>query len=124
MKAQRIIVPAAVTAGSDSEYVGLWHIDGQLEHVVAVVLYYYHKDDALQEIASSSLLCHASTPWGCLDCVRARLCVQGGAMEFADRAPIDVVGGADGGDSVDTFGKESANRSLSLTLALRPHPTL
>ena len=36
-KAQRIIVPAAGD-GSDSEYVGLWHVDGYREHIAAVVL--------------------------------------------------------------------------------------
>ncbi|OLP77655.1 hypothetical protein AK812_SmicGene42267 [Symbiodinium microadriaticum] len=63
-KAQRIIVPAAATDGSDSEYVGLWHVDGYREHIAAVVLYYYHVDEGL----------------------------EGGNMEFCGREPMDVLG--------------------------------
>eukprot|EP00656_Telonema_subtile_P057722 TRINITY_DN9563_c0_g1_i8.p1 TRINITY_DN9563_c0_g1~~TRINITY_DN9563_c0_g1_i8.p1 ORF type:complete len:446 (-),score=116.84 TRINITY_DN9563_c0_g1_i8:171-1508(-) len=70
VKAQRIIVPAALHDGSDSEYIGLWHVDGQAEHVVAVVLYYYSKDAAL----------------------------KGGAMEFADRSPMHVLDICEAGD--------------------------
>eukprot|EP00913_Durusdinium_trenchii_P007455 g7008.t1 len=47
-KAQRISLPGRRTDGSDSEYVGLWHVDGYRERVCAVVLYYYHVDDALK----------------------------------------------------------------------------
>lgn len=38
-QAQRIIVPGSTGNGADSEYVGLWHVDGHRENVVAVVLY-------------------------------------------------------------------------------------
>ncbi|CAE7631305.1 unnamed protein product [Symbiodinium sp. CCMP2592] len=66
-KAQRITVPAAATDGSDSEYVGLWHVDGYREHIAAVVLYYYHVDESL----------------------------EGGDMEFCGREPMDVLGVGD-----------------------------
>jgi len=66
-KAQRIIVPPKVSENADSEYVGLWHVDGMLEHVAAVVLYYYHVDD----------------------------CLRGGDMEFCGREPADVLGWGD-----------------------------
>lgn len=66
-KAQRIIVPRKVTDHSDSEYVGLWHVDGHQERVAAVVLYYYKVDPNL----------------------------QGGDMEFCGREPMDVLGSGD-----------------------------
>lgn len=63
-KAQKILVPGSKKEGADSEYVGLWHVDGLHEHVAAVVLYYYHVDEAL----------------------------SGGDMEFVGREPMDVLG--------------------------------
>eukprot|EP00928_Gymnodinium_smaydae_P038277 TRINITY_DN2642_c0_g2_i1.p1 TRINITY_DN2642_c0_g2~~TRINITY_DN2642_c0_g2_i1.p1 ORF type:complete len:671 (+),score=87.26 TRINITY_DN2642_c0_g2_i1:63-2075(+) len=66
-KAQRIIVPPKTNDDADSEYVGLWHMDGQREHIVAVALYYYKVDSTL----------------------------RGGAMEFCGREPIDVLGYGD-----------------------------
>lgn len=64
LKAQRIIVPAKSSDGADAEYVGLWHVDGYNENVVAVVLYYYNVHPAL----------------------------NGGDMEFCGREPLDVLG--------------------------------
>ena len=67
-----------------TEYAGLWHVDGDLENVAAVVLYYYHKDEAL----------------------------LGGAMEFADRGPMDVLGAGDCSNNIDEFGVASMRRTL------------
>lgn len=44
-EAQRIILPAEQN-GSESEYVGLWHVDGLREHIVAVVLQLGGSSDA------------------------------------------------------------------------------
>lgn len=63
-KAQRILVPGSKADGADSEYVGLWHVDGHRERVAAVVLYYYHVDPKL----------------------------RGGDMEFCGREPMDILG--------------------------------
>eukprot|EP00656_Telonema_subtile_P057721 TRINITY_DN9563_c0_g1_i7.p1 TRINITY_DN9563_c0_g1~~TRINITY_DN9563_c0_g1_i7.p1 ORF type:complete len:403 (-),score=62.10 TRINITY_DN9563_c0_g1_i7:62-1270(-) len=64
VKAQRTVVPPAHHENGESEDTGLWHADGQTEHVVAVILYCYHKDAAL----------------------------KGGEMEFADRSAMNVLG--------------------------------
>lgn len=61
---QRILVPGSKADGADSEYVGLWHVDGHRERVAAVVLYYYHVDPKL----------------------------RGGDMEFCGREPMDILG--------------------------------
>ena len=86
VKAQRIILPGAKTTAEEdqTEYSGIWHVDGDWEHIVAVVLYYYHKDEAL----------------------------HGGAMEFCDRGPIDVIGVGDCSNNLNDFGNNSLNESL------------
>ncbi|CAB9529879.1 expressed unknown protein [Seminavis robusta] len=61
VKAQRIFLPPS-TDEKDSEYIGLWHIDGQHEPVAAVILFYYHVAKDL----------------------------RGGNMEFLDRKPMMV----------------------------------
>ena len=38
-------MPGAAGDSADAEYLGLWHVDGHRERVVAVVLYYYHVDE-------------------------------------------------------------------------------
>ena len=78
-KAQSIIVPGAAGDGADSEYVGLWHVDGHREHVAAVVLYYYDVDP----------------------------CLHGGDMEFCGREPMDVLGVGDCSNNVDEFSKDT-----------------
>ncbi|CAE7695808.1 unnamed protein product, partial [Symbiodinium pilosum] len=83
-KAQRIIVPATVSKGSDSEYVGLWHVDGCREHIAAVVLYYYHVDENL----------------------------EGGAMEFCGREPLDVLGWGDCSNNYYKLTKEGLRAAL------------
>jgi hypothetical protein len=60
VKAQRIEVPEKKYDAHVSEYKGLWHVDGENEPIVAVVLFYYNVDDAL----------------------------IGGNMEFLDRQPM------------------------------------
>lgn len=70
LQAQRITVPGRRADGSNSEYIGLWHVDGHWEHVAAVVLYYYHVDPQL----------------------------VGGDMEFCGREPIAELGIGDGGN--------------------------
>jgi len=67
VKAQSITVPKKQEEDDEPEYVGLWHVDGDLEPVAAVVLYYYDVDEAL----------------------------VGGNMEFLDRRPMDVLGYGD-----------------------------
>ena len=67
VKAQSITVPKKQEEDDSPEYVGLWHVDGELEAVAAVVLYYYEVDDAL----------------------------LGGDMEFIDRRPMDILGSGD-----------------------------
>ena len=53
-KAQRIIVPPkgvrleGEEGSSGGEYQGLWHVDGDVEDIVAVVLYYHNVDSALE----------------------------------------------------------------------------
>jgi hypothetical protein len=64
VKAQSITVPKKQNDDDAPEYIGLWHVDGEHEPVVAVVLYYYDVDDAL----------------------------IGGNMEFLDRRPMGVLG--------------------------------
>lgn len=64
VKAQSITVPKKQSDDDAPEYIGLWHIDGEHEPVVAVVLYYYDVDDAL----------------------------IGGNMELMDRRPMAVFG--------------------------------
>ena len=59
VKAQRILVSPSGDDGA-SDYVGLWHVDGQHEHVAAVVLFYYRVSPGL----------------------------VGGSMEFLDRKPV------------------------------------
>lgn len=67
VKAQSITVPKKQDKDDSPEYIGLWHVDGEHEPVVAVVLYYYDADEAL----------------------------VGGNMEFLDRRPIAVLGSGD-----------------------------
>mmetsp|Transcript_9162 Transcript_9162/g.14919 ORF Transcript_9162/g.14919 Transcript_9162/m.14919 type:complete len:636 (-) Transcript_9162:232-2139(-) len=83
-KAQRIIVPGSTGSGADSEYVGLWHVDGHREHVAAVVLYYYHVDKSL----------------------------HGGDMEFCGREPMDILGWGDCSNNYRFFGRESLRSAL------------
>jgi len=88
IKAQRIELPPKRNEDDVSEYVGLWHVDGDHEPVAAVVLFYYHMDD-------DSL--------------------AGGALEFLDRQPFDVLGYGDTcNNNLDQY-----NRS-TLRAALRP----
>lgn len=65
IKAQRIILPPSSTDGNDSEYIGLWHVDGEHESIAAVVLFYYNVSPAM----------------------------HGGNMEFIDRKPLAVLEG-------------------------------
>ena len=89
VKAQRIELPPKGPNDDDvSDYVGLWHVDGDHEPVAAVVLFYYHMD-------SDSL--------------------AGGAVEFLDRQPLDVLGV---GDTMEQ-NLNNYNRS-TLREALRP----
>jgi len=83
-KAQRIIVPATAGANADSEYVGLWHVDGHRENVAAVVLYYYKVDPSL----------------------------QGGDMEFCGREPMDVLGIGDCSNNYLNLNAESLRTAL------------
>lgn len=83
-KAQRIIVPGRRSDGSDSEYVGLWHVDGHREHVAAVVLYYYNVDEEL----------------------------KGGDMEFCGREPMDILGIGDCSNNFEEFGRHSLRAAL------------
>mmetsp|Transcript_93669 Transcript_93669/g.265239 ORF Transcript_93669/g.265239 Transcript_93669/m.265239 type:complete len:373 (+) Transcript_93669:274-1392(+) len=83
-KAQRIIVPPKVSEDADSEYVGLWHVDGLLEHVAAVALYYYHVDENL----------------------------RGGDMEFAGREPADVLGWGDCSNNAARLSKGTLRTAL------------
>eukprot|EP00435_Cladocopium_sp_Y103_P068485 s134_g31.t1 len=83
-KAQRIIVPGRRGDGSDSEYVGLWHVDGHREHVAAVVLYYYNVDEEL----------------------------KGGDMEFCGREPMDVLGIGDCSNNFEEFGRDTLRVAL------------
>lgn len=83
-KAQRIVVPPAGGPGADSEYVGLWHVDGRLEHVAAVALYYYHVDPAL----------------------------EGGDMDFCGREPFDVLGWGDCSNNGSQFTAASLKSAL------------
>jgi len=78
-KAQSIILPPQVSEGADSEYVGLWHIDGHVENVAAVVLYYYKVDPAL----------------------------RGGDMEFCGREPMDVLGFGDCSNNFGKLSKDA-----------------
>ena len=78
-KAQRILVPGNAGDGSDTDYVGLWHVDGHRENVAAVVLYYYHVDPSL----------------------------RGGDMEFCGREPMDVLGYGDCRVNINELGPES-----------------
>jgi len=78
-KAQRILVPGSKADGADSEYVGLWHVDGHRERVAAVVLYYYHVDPKL----------------------------RGGDMEFCGREPMDILGIGDCSNNFEDFGRDS-----------------
>eukprot|EP00449_Zooxanthella_nutricula_P014079 CAMPEP_0198499934 /NCGR_PEP_ID=MMETSP1462-20131121/7907_1 /TAXON_ID=1333877 /ORGANISM="Brandtodinium nutriculum, Strain RCC3387" /LENGTH=635 /DNA_ID=CAMNT_0044228937 /DNA_START=113 /DNA_END=2017 /DNA_ORIENTATION=+ len=86
-KAQRIIVPPAVGDCADSEYVGLWHVDGHREHVAAVVLYYYNVSPAL----------------------------DGGDMEFCGREPMDVLGWGDCDNNWAQFKDTSLREALRAT---------
>ena len=83
-KAQRIVVPGVSSDNSDSEYVGLWHVDGHREHVAAVVLYYYHVDPAL----------------------------HGGDMEFCGREPMDVIGAGDCSNNFQDLSKQTLLTAL------------
>eukprot|EP00927_Polykrikos_kofoidii_P013925 TRINITY_DN16072_c0_g1_i1.p1 TRINITY_DN16072_c0_g1~~TRINITY_DN16072_c0_g1_i1.p1 ORF type:complete len:682 (-),score=59.04 TRINITY_DN16072_c0_g1_i1:86-2131(-) len=87
-KAQRIIVPAsavdAESAQIDSEYIGLWHVDGELEHVAAVVLYYYTVGESL----------------------------QGGDMEFCGREPMDMLGRGDNSNNFRDFSGGALRKAL------------
>lgn len=83
-KAQRILVPGRQADGSDSEYVGLWHVDGNREHVAAVVLYYYNVDEEL----------------------------KGGDMEFCGREPMDILGIGDCSNNFEDFGQLSLRTAL------------
>eukprot|EP00754_Rhynchopus_humris_P035110 Rhum_TRINITY_DN16683_c0_g1::Rhum_TRINITY_DN16683_c0_g1_i1::g.164023::m.164023 len=74
VKAQRIVVPPAGVKlegedvdGEGGSYTGLWHVDGDVEDIVAVVLYYYNVDEGL----------------------------EGGSMEFASKGRVEVVGYGD-----------------------------
>ncbi|CAK9111759.1 unnamed protein product [Durusdinium trenchii] len=83
-KAQRIILPPKVGEDHESEYIGMWHVDGHREDVVAVALYYYHVDSAL----------------------------EGGDMEFCGREPLDVLAIADAGHNASSFDKASLKKAL------------
>lgn len=74
-KAQRIIVPPKQNQASESEYVGLWHQDGDVERVAAVVLYYYNVDPSL----------------------------EGGDLEFCGREPLDILGFGDCSNNLTQF---------------------
>lgn len=85
VKAQRIILPpAGEEQGDESEYVGLWHMDGDKEHIVAVVLYYHRVDDAL----------------------------EGGAIEFMSREPMDSIGWGDCWENADLVGPDTMKGAL------------
>ena len=83
-KAQRIFVPGNAGDNSDTEYVGLWHVDGHRENVAAVVLYYYHVDSSL----------------------------HGGDMEFCGREPMDVLGFGDCSNNIGGLGSKSLRQAL------------
>ncbi|CAJ1400692.1 unnamed protein product [Effrenium voratum] len=83
-KAQRIIVPGAAGDSADAEYLGLWHVDGHRERVVAVVLYYYHVDESL----------------------------SGGDMEFCGREPMDVLGYGDCSNNYEQFDAGSLRQAF------------
>ena len=95
VKAQRIILPPSQENtdahggdnSSTAEYVGLWHVDGEHEAVVAVVLFYYHVDSVL----------------------------HGGNMEFIDRRPIDVIGSDYCDENYRNFDQRSLRRALRAT---------
>lgn len=78
-KAQRIILPPATGPASDSEYVGLWHTDGDPERIVAVILFYYAKDPSL----------------------------SGGDLEFAGQEHMDVLGAGDCSNNAEDFSRQS-----------------
>eukprot|EP00928_Gymnodinium_smaydae_P038276 TRINITY_DN2642_c0_g1_i1.p1 TRINITY_DN2642_c0_g1~~TRINITY_DN2642_c0_g1_i1.p1 ORF type:complete len:660 (+),score=90.63 TRINITY_DN2642_c0_g1_i1:72-2051(+) len=85
-KAQRIIVPPKTNENADSEYVGLWHMDGQREHIVAVALYYYNVANTL----------------------------RGGDMEFCGREPIDVLGYGDCSNNISKISGKVLRKGLKV----------
>mmetsp|Transcript_8854 Transcript_8854/g.21143 ORF Transcript_8854/g.21143 Transcript_8854/m.21143 type:complete len:636 (+) Transcript_8854:45-1952(+) len=90
-KAQRIILPPA-TGDNETEYIGLWHVDGHREDVVAVVLYYYHVDSSL----------------------------RGGDMEFCGREPLDVLGIGDCDNNFSSFTGKSLRTAFRGTSKTEP----
>ena len=84
-KAQRILVPGSKADGADSEYVGLWHVDGHRERVAAVVLYYYHVHPQL----------------------------RGGDMEFCGREPMDILGIGDCSNNFEATWRLQPNSSCN-----------
>ncbi|CAE7657303.1 PIP5K1, partial [Symbiodinium pilosum] len=83
LKAQRIILPPA-REDDETEYLGLWHVDGHREDVVAVVLYYYHVDASL----------------------------HGGDIEFCGREPLDVLGFGDCDNNASRFTRREIRRAF------------
>lgn len=84
IKAQRIELSRKRSKNDVSDYIGLWHVDGDEEPVVAVVLYYYGVD--------------------------ARL--EGGSLEFIDRRPLEIVSSGDCSNTIEEFGRDPLKKSL------------
>ena len=134
-QAQRIIVPGSTGSGADSEYVGLWHVDGHREHVAAVVLCLV-RFGKLEGKCPQKLLDFGRCFQRFSSCNNADQIadlthndsqtlgatlryyyhvdksLHGGDMEFCGREPMDILGWGDCSNNYRSFGRESLRSAL------------